>query len=274
MTFDGPNAEPRPSPTFHARTQHAIRQFLTGHRLRPPRSARERVLGTSPLGDADARWYWSAVGQIEVTSRLDKLGPEWTVVHGIPAPSMTIDHLVIGRAGVFAIFTHDHAKQNVWVSGRAFVADGHSLQHLREAEEAIGYVERTLEAEAGIHLRASAVVTVIDPGSLQVRDLPRDIFVVAATSLIHWLKLREPALGPDTVHQLAAVARQEATWSSEPRSVADVELIGRERAEFDSVRREEATARVVRIAWAVGIVTLLVGTMLVIGLFQLAAAQS
>jgi len=273
MTFDGSSAESRPSSTFRAPAQHAIREFLAGHRLRPARSARERALGRSPLGESGAQWYWSAVGQLEVTSRLENLGPEWTVVHGIGGPSMNIDHLVIGPAGVFAVCTHDHTKQNVWVSGRAFVADGHSLQYLRAAEEAIGYVERTLEREAGVHIRASAVITVIDPGSLRVRDLPRDIFVIAASSVTAWLRLREPALGAETVSHLAAVARAEETWSSEPRSVADVESLQRERAEFDRVRHEVATARGVRAAWAISIVSLLVGMMLAVGLLQLVAAQ-
>lgn len=267
MTFDGASAESRPATTFHGSAQHSIREFLAEHRLKPARSARQRALGRSPLGEADARWYWAAIGQLEVKSRLDQLGPEWTVVHGVPGPS-TIDHLVIGPGGVFTISTHDHTRQSVWVSGRAFVVDGHRLPYLRRAEEAIGYVERTLEEEAGVHIRASTVIAVMDPGKLQVRDLPRDVFVITAESLTRWLKSRAAVLGAETAAHLAAVARLEATWTTEPRSVADVERIARERAEFDLVRREVVTARLVRSAWAIGVVTLLVGMMLAVGLLR------
>lgn len=263
MTFDGASEESRPATTFHVPAQHSIREFLSEHRLKPGRSARQRALGRSPLGEADARWYWAAVGQLDVKSRLEQLGPEWTVVHGVPGPS-TIDHLVIGPGGVFTISAHDHARQAVWVSGRAFVVDGHRLPYLRQAEEAIGYVERTLEAEAGVHIRASTVIAVMDPATLQVRDRPRDVFVITADSLKQWLRAREAVLGAKTAAHLAAVARIEATWTFEPRSVADVELIARERAEFEAVRREVATAKLVRSAWAVGVVTLLLGMVLAV----------
>lgn len=273
MTFDGSSVESRQSLTLHAPGQHAIREFLNGHRLKPARSVRERALGRSPIGEAGATWYWAAVGQLEVTARLDNLGAEWAVVHGIPGPSTIIDHLVIGHPGVFTIFSYDHAKQNVWVSGRAFVADGHRLPYLRRAEEAIGYVERTLEAAVGSHVRASTIITVMDPGSLQVRDLPPDVFVITAASLAQWLKARAFELDAETVASLTAAAHTETIWSSEPRSVADVELMARERAEFDRVRREVATARIVRTAWAISVATLLVGMMLAVGLLQLVATS-
>jgi len=173
MIFDGSSAGSHPATTFRGPAQHTISQFLVEHRAKPVRSTGQRVLGRSPLGETDARWYWAAVGQLELKSRLEQLGAEWTVVHGVPGPSETIDHLVIGPGGVFTISAHDHARQRVWVSGRAFVADGHRLPYLRQAEEAIGHVERTLETVGGVHLRASTVIAVIDPGSLQVRDLPR-----------------------------------------------------------------------------------------------------
>lgn len=274
MTFDGSSAESRPATTFHGPAQHSIREFLAEHRLKPARSARQRALGRSPLGEADARWYWAAIGQLDVKSRLEQLGPEWTVVHGVPGPGAIIDHLVIGPGGVYTVSTHDHAKQRIWVGGRAFVVDGHRLPYLRRAEEAIGYVERTIEAEAGVHIRASTVIAVMDPGSLQVRDLPRDVFVITAESLTRWLKARDAVLGAETAAHLAAVARTEAIWTTEPRSVADVELIASERVEFDLVRREVATARLVRSAWAIGVVTLLVGMMLAVGLLQWVALSS
>src|SRR5690554_531326 len=210
MTFDGSSAESRPSSTFRAPAQDAIREFLAGHRLRPARSARERALGRSPLGESGAEWYWSAVGQLEVASRLENLGPEWTVVHGIGGPSMNIDHLVIGPAGVFAVCTHDHTKQNVWVSGRAFVADGHSLQYLRAAEEAIGYVERNLEREAGdrkstrlnsSHVRISYAVFCLKKKNTKMRASGLDdaeiVDVINAAAFFNWanrlmLSLGEP----------------------------------------------------------------------------------
>lgn len=272
MTFDGP-------------AQHAIREFLALHRLQPGRSTRERLLGRSPLGESTAQWYWTAVGQLEVVAKLDRLGHEWSVLHGLPGAAGTdgpalIDHLVIGPAGVFAVNAYNHARQNVLVSRRAFVVEGHHLQYIRQAEAAIGQVERMLEASAGHRVRASTIIVVIDPGSLQVRGVPRDVFVVEAASLPRWLKARDRELGAAAVAELTALAHLGTTWEESPGSAAETApetgtgAIELERAQFENVRREVAAARIVRAVWAIGIVALLAGALVAVGILQLVAARS
>ena len=278
MTFDGSSAHPRSPVAVRSPAQHAIREFLAAQRALPGRSTRSRLLGRSPLAQSGAHWYWAAVGELEVVARLDRLGPEWFVLHGLPGPAATdgsapspIDHLVIGPAGVFSISIHDHSRQNVWVSRRAFMVDGHRLQHIRRAEAAVGHVERMLEAAAGRHIRAGTIIAVIDPGSLQVRDLPKDVFVVPASTLGAWLRARERVLDPESVGELAALTRLDTTWpdTTVATPVIDVSARERERVEFDQVRREVTTARVVRTAWAIGVTVLVTGTLVAIGILQL-----
>jgi hypothetical protein len=183
-----------------------------------------------------------------------------------------IDHLVISSAGIFTVITHNHARQNVWVSRRAFVVDGHRVQHIRGAEAAVGYVERMLEAAVGRQVRAATIIAVIEPGSLQVRDLPRDVFVLDAASLCPWLKSRESILPPDAVAELAASARLESTWSRAARGSAAAAEEARERADFDRIRRVVPTARAVRAAWATGAVVVLAGALVAVGIHQLVSS--
>jgi hypothetical protein len=277
MTFDGSGAQSRSPVTFRGPAGHAIRQFLLAQRPLPRRNLRARILGRSPLADAAARWYWTATGQLDVMARLDHLGPEWSVVHGIPASPAsdasapgTIDHVVVGPAGVFIITAHNHHRENVVVTRQAFIVDGHHLQHIRQAEAAVGQVERMLEAATGRSVRASAIIAVIDPGSLQLRDLPRDVFVVTAAALIPWLKAREQALDESMVAELSALARTETTWSDAPPLTAfEAVVAARENAEFDHIRREVAAARIVRAAWAIGLIVVVAGALVALGILQL-----
>jgi hypothetical protein len=180
----------------------------------------------------------------------------------------TVDHLVIGPAGVFSVTIHDHTRQNVWVNRRAFVVDGHRVQHIRQAEAVVGHVERMLEAAAGRSIRASTIIAVIDPGSLQVRDLPKDVFVVPAASLATWLKARECELDPATVAEFAALARLDSTWP-EGEGVFVLEVSEQERDEFHQVRRDVTIARIIRATWAIGATALLAGFLVAIGILQL-----
>lgn len=275
MTFDGSRSHSRASVTRRAPAQRSIREFLDVHRTLPPRGIRSRLFGRSPITPSGAHWYWAAVGELEVVARLDHLGPEWCVLHGLPGPATaadgapsTVDHLLIGPAGVFSVAIHDHTRQNVWVSRRAVVVDGHRVQHIRQAEAVVGHVERMLEAAAGRSIRASTIIVVIDPGSLQVRDLPKDVFVVAASSLGTWLKSRETVLGPATVAELAGFARLDSTWSDDQVD-SSVEVSAQERAEFDRVRRDVTIARIIRAFWAIGAAAVLAGFLVALGILQL-----
>ncbi|MHA6694718.1 hypothetical protein [Homoserinimonas sp. A520] len=287
MTFDGSREDSRAPVALRAPAQVAIREFLHVHRTLPPRGIRSRLFGESPISASGAHWFWAAVGELEVVAGLHRLGPEWCVLHGLPGPApapadeaesstaaglssgaSTVDHLIIGPAGVFSVAIHDHTRQNVWVSRRAFVVDGHRVQHIRQAEAVVGHVERMLEAAAGRGVRASTIIAVIDPGSLDVRSLPKDVFVVAAASITTWLKTRECELDPAMVAELAGYARLESTWPDVPVAAA-VEVSEQERAEFEQVRRDVTIARIIRAVWAIGATVALTGTLVAIGILQL-----
>lgn len=263
-----------------ASSQQSISEFLAAHRAQPERGRRARLFGRSPLA-AGSHWYWAAVGELDMTESLDRLGLGWCVIHDLPPAGSddhggAIGHLIIGPPGIFAVTTYNHSRQNVWVGRRSFVVDGHRLQHIRSAEAAVGRVERALSAATGTGVAASAVIAVIDPGSLRVRDLPRDVFVVESRELASWLTGREPQLSQERVTALAAAAAARDTWPGavQPEvSQAAADEAARERAEFERVRREVARARLTRGLWVSGVAAVLVAALLAVGILQLAGGS-
>ena len=265
----------------HGPAQQSISEFLAVHRTLPPRSRLDRIFGRSPLVQSSASWYWTAVGQLRMAAALDRIGADWRVFHGVPGPADArsgeptwIDHLVVGPLGVFTVTAYDHSKQNVWVGRRAFIVDGHRLQYLRTAEAEVGHVERMLGSATGGTVTAGAIIAVIDPGSLQVRDLPRDVFVVSSSRLIAVLRAGNRRLPADRVQVIASAIARAGTWPGEAPSDSELIAAAREHAQFTRIRREVVTARAVRTLWAVGAASLLTAVLVAVGILQLLSLRT
>lgn len=261
--------------------QQSIAEFVAVHAPLPRRGRWARVFGWSPLHESSAQWFWRAVGQLDVGAALDRLGPEWSVFHSVPGPASPlggptwVDHLVIGPTGVVTVTAYDHTRQNVWVDRRAFVVDGHRLQYIRVAEAEVGHIERMLGDATEGAVTAGAVIAVINPGSLRVRDLPRDVRVIDANALIASLRGGERRLDTDRVRLLAAAVNRESIGpeglaiATDDAAEAARDGAARDGAEFGRVRREVAMARVVRAVWTIGIAGLVAGTLVAVGILQL-----
>lgn len=65
---------------------HAVIEKLLADREGvPPRSFLGRVFGADPLTPENYPWYKGALGEIAVERILERLGPEWMVLHAVPA---------------------------------------------------------------------------------------------------------------------------------------------------------------------------------------------
>ncbi|MGX9900726.1 nuclease-related domain-containing protein [Arthrobacter sp. SA17] len=81
---------------------HSVIEKLLAERVgqRPP-SFLGSIFGADPLSPDDHPWYKGALGEIAVGRLLERLGPEWTVLHAVPVGSgaSDIDHVLIGPGG-------------------------------------------------------------------------------------------------------------------------------------------------------------------------------
>jgi hypothetical protein len=245
-------------PEEHIAAQCSIREALLAHAAEDPRSLLARFLGVSPVGGESRRAFAEALGKASVGDALDGLGPQWTVLHALPVGEhgATLDHLVLGPAGVFVIRSSVHPGVAVWVEQRAFVAGDIRHPYIREMEYEMGRVERILSEAAGRAVEVSGVVAVVDARSVIVRQAHRDVAVVRSTSLTHWLQSRPNALCEAQVARIAAAARDPESWHA-PTTEADDP--GALRSAFAALRRDVERARTVQRLWATAITTAGVG---------------
>ena len=241
-----------------------------------PRSRFAALIGLSPLTTASRPWFDAAVGEIAVGEALSTLGDGWFVLHALPVGVQGshvdhVDHIAIGRRGVFIINTTNHAGQAVWASQRAFVVSGIRHPFIRNMEYAMGRAERILGTAAGVPVQVNGILAVAAAKSITVRDTHRDVTVLSIESLVQWLGTRPVALTAEEAGAVARAAALESTWHTVGDPVGDrALLLGR----FASLRRDVRRAGRLRATWAAVLALLGAGAFAAVAYSILASAPA
>jgi hypothetical protein len=190
------------------------------------------------------------VGEELVGQQLACLPAGWRVLHAVPVGDRgsDIDHVVIGRAGVFVINTKHHRGATVDVKGDAVFLGGNWQPYIRnsrlEAGRALGVV-----AGSGIPAPVTAVLCVVG-GRVRVKETPDDVVALEAPDLVRWLTARPRVLTPEQVDQLYGQLRWADAWTaSEPPAQAPAwvaELarqLATEHGMASTTRRQNSRAR-------------------------------
>lgn len=232
--------------------QAVITKLLSVQSMTRPRSRLARALGRSPLAVEARSWYIGALGEVAVGHLLEKLGRGWHVLHAVPVgkDDSDIDHVVIGPGGVFTINTKHHRGQSVWVAGRTFMVAGHKQPHLRNAEHEAQRASKLLTKAASAPVPVTALIAVLNPKSLTVKEKPSEVVVLTAAQLVRWLNKRPVMLSPDQTLYLLELAAEPGTWKDRPVDAVDARAL---RAAFFSLDKEVRGARMVRRAWATAV---------------------
>jgi hypothetical protein len=226
--------------------QAVIEKLLADREGVPPRSFLGRVFGADPLRPDNYPWYKGAVGEIAVGRLLERLGPEWAVLHAVPVGAGTsdIDHVLIGPAGVFTLNTKNHAGQPVWVAGRSLMVAGKKQRHLYNASHEAARAAKLLTRSLNEPVEVTGVVVVVNPKSMTVRAKPSGAAVVTDRQLLRWLSGRPTVLTPPQVAVITAAAVRPGTWHRDPPAIVDPESLhfefARLRTLVDSARRRRA----------------------------------
>ena len=226
---------------------HAVMEKLLADRQgMPPRSFMGRVFGADPLTRDNYPWYKGALGEIAVGEILERLGPEWTVLHAVPvgAGASDIDHVLIGPGGVFTLNTKNHAGQSVWVAGRTLMVSGKKQRHLYNASHEAARAAKLLTRGVKAAVEVTGVVVVVAPKSMTVRERPSEVAVVTDRQLLRWLSDRPNVLTPRQAAAISAAAAQPGTWHRNSPAAVDPALLQHEFARLrflvDSARRRRA----------------------------------
>jgi hypothetical protein len=227
----------------------------------PPRSGLARVFGVSPLASDKRSWYRGALGELLVGDSLDDLGPSWDVLHAVPIGSpddeqtldggfAELDHVVIGPPGVFTIHTRNYSGEDVVVLGDTMLATGERVPHVREARREAERAADLLSDASGREVCVRAIIVIVNPKKLTIREEPEGVVVLTSRQLLRWLGRLDRALDGEAVALISDVADRNTTWHSLPAPAEDTQHLHRE---FALLRTRVSNAAMIRAFWVGGL---------------------
>jgi hypothetical protein len=197
------------------RPGQAVRQIATELRdAAPVRTFLARMVGAK----TDERAHRiGADGEVEVARRLERLGPQWKVLHAVPVGERgsDIDHVVIGPGGVFTVNAKNHPQANVWVAGDTVKVNGYNQPYVRNSRHEARRAAKLLTAAAGFDVEVCGIVAIMGAHrGFTVKEQPRDriVSVIARRQVEAHLRAMPAVLGTPSIERIYDVARHLATW--------------------------------------------------------------
>ncbi|WP_411373451.1 nuclease-related domain-containing protein [Arthrobacter sp. MPF02] len=232
--------------------QALMEELLAGFGHLRPRTPLQRLFGASPLSPEGVPWYRGALGEIAVGRLLERLGPEWLVLHAVPVGTgaSDIDHVLVGPAGVFTLNTKNHEGQPVWVAGRTLMVGGRKTRHLYNSAHESARASKLLTGAVGFPVEVTGVVVVVGPKSLTIKARPEQAAVVTDAQLLRWLHRCPVVLDQQKVARVAAAAVRPGTWQRRPVHPGDPAALQRT---FAGLHQLVNQARRRRAAWVLGV---------------------
>jgi hypothetical protein len=254
-----PAPVPAPPATLRSREAGyaAVEECLAVHASGPRRSWFERMLGIVPLRGEAHTLHEQVQLERETGRLLARLPADWTVLHSVPLVDGVVPHLVIGPAGVYALFPQADAGASVWVSADLLSVDGAGSDALVRAEAAVTRVEQCLGPVLGPGIAVEAVILYRRPKRIVVRTPARAARVMDAADLVPWLRSLPEVCSALLVDRLADAAEIPTTWLPEG---ADTLGHGSRMARLEAELEQAELRRRRRLPVLVAVATLLSAT--------------
>lgn len=182
------------------------------------------LLGSQAPGRS---WEKGAEGEELVAKQLAKLPRDrWMPLHDLALGEggRNVDHLVIGRPGVFTVNTKNLAGKVV-VKGSSFLVNGFPSRDLHVARDEAARVGERLSIAVGETVDVAPVVVVLTP-SLEIVRQPEGVHVLGGRDVPSWFDGRPDVLAPAAPNRVYVAARMNRVWT----------------APLDSLRQELAAA--------------------------------
>ncbi len=226
-----------------------MNDVVTAQRSVPPRNRLSRLLGMSPLGAAAKRSYSSALGELIVGDVLDSLGQRWDVLHDVPlGGDVSLEHLLMGPAGLFAIRTANCRDLDVVIDGDILLAAGKPQDDIEVCVDQADAASRVLSVAAGQLVTVRSLLVIVAPRRLTVRQEPSGVLLATAAELERVLTRLPKTLSGEQVAHISDLADLESTWPDASALHADTQRLHRD---FALVRAGVRSAWFTRGAWVV-----------------------
>jgi hypothetical protein len=162
-------------------------------------------------------WHVGALGEEAVGRELWRLsrGTWWRYVHSVPVGTRgsDIDHVLVGPAGVFTINTKHHRGANIWVAGNTFMVNGQKCYYVRNSRYEAERASRLLSRACGFPVPVRALIVVVDPRDISVREAPPNVGVCTRYTLRRWISSQPMRYGAYQIDVIFNQARRSTTWS-------------------------------------------------------------
>ena len=222
-----------------------MERALLASSARPPRRLLDILLGAAVIRGEDRVWLRDAAAERAVGRLLDDLPAGWTVRHAVPIgdDDTSVDHLVIGPGGVFAVDTRACLGARAWVGRAALLVDGVEKDWLRQVDLEASRVGHRLARvlPAGVPVVPVLVFAGLD--DLSVKARPRTVQVLETRALVRFLARRDAVLDAAQCLDLVRHVDDPAAWR--PTEAVDGTVPSR----FAAVERADRRARLVRVGW-------------------------
>lgn len=248
--------------------QSAMARVVGAQAAAPARTPVAVAFGVSPLRARARTDYRAALAELSVGDTLENLGQRWDVLHDLPLRDGSLDQLVIGPAGVFAVRT-------VHCDGLEAVLDAAGLTIGGESSDDIARVRANAEEVADIlgdasgeRVRVRPLLVLVDARRFAARSLAPAVRIVMVQDLERTLTRAPRSLTGDEVAAVSDLADLSDTWPLADAAALDTQALHRE---FASIRTEVRSALRRRVLWILsgmglvyGVVWALIGSLVLL----------
>ncbi|WP_309620996.1 nuclease-related domain-containing protein [Salinibacterium sp.] len=175
------------------------------------------------VGEDAVSWYRGVIGERRVGTILGLLSDSHTVLHSVPVGkgSSDIDHVVIGRAGVFSINTKYSPGKRISSAGYGMYVDGRKRHYVRNSVAEARRAGELLSAASGLTVPVTALIVFVNPGPITHKapaggDAHEPEVRVLADDDLFRVFMDRPVFSEEQVERIAAAAVLPATWHRSP----------------------------------------------------------
>ena len=226
--------------------QSAMAAVVCAQTSAPRRGRLARLFGVSPLTLEARAQYRGALGELLVGDALENLGLTWDVLHDLPLDGSVVDHLLIGRAGVFTVRAANYGRNDVSVDGSVITVGNEPRHDVAYAAAEAAEVSRLLSSAARKPVSVRPLLVIVDPQRLTIKSAPVDVRVVSSRELEAALAAAPSTLTGEEVALISDLSDLDSTWPASDAVALDTQQLHRD---FGTIRSSVNDALVRRILW-------------------------
>lgn len=193
-----------------------VRRRADAERQKAPFSTRvARVLG---VHTPERAWRLGAEGETAVGDALARVSEDWRALHSVPLGDRgsDIDHVVIGRGGVYTINAKHHPDAQVVVNRDTVLVNGVKQLYVRNSRFESNKTGELLSRAVGYRVPVVGLVVLVGvKKGTTVKSQPADgrVVVLPYAGLTGWLAARGSILDSQQCDVLYQAARRSTLWT-------------------------------------------------------------